>query len=91
MSGDPSDYDASKKAAVECAMAKVAKVECGAVTVTVTAASVLLDFSIITSDPAATKATVTTALATTAGASTALDVTVEKVPTVAVRFCPPNP
>ena len=72
-------------------MAKVAKVECGAVTVTVTAASVLLDFSIITSDPAATKATVTTALATTAGASTALDVTVEKVPTVAVRFCPPNP
>ena len=91
VSGDPSDYDASKKAAVECAMAKVAKVECGAVTVTVTAASVLLDFIIITSDPAATKATVTTALATTAGASTALDVTVEKVPTVAVRFCPPNP
>jgi len=84
VSGDPSDYDATKKAAVECAMARVAEVECGAVTVTVTAASVLLDFIIVTSNPAATKATVKTALATTAGASTALAVTVERVPTVAV-------
>ena len=71
-------------------MARVAEVECGAVTVTVTAASVLLDFIIVTSNPAATKATVKTALATTTGASTALAVTVERVPTVAVRFCPPK-
>ena len=90
MSGDSSDYDATKKAAVECAMARVAEVECGAVTVSVTAASVLLDFIIVTSDPAATKAIVKTALATTTGASTALAVTVERVPTVAVRFCPPK-
>ena len=69
---------------------RVAEVECGAVSVSVTAASVLLDFIIVTSDPAATKAIVKTALATTAGASTALAVTVERVPTVAVRFCPPK-
>ena len=89
-----SDYDATKIAAVECAMATVAAVECNAVKVTVTAGSVLLDFVITTSDPtaaAAVKATVATALATTAGATAALGVTVETVPTVAfvVRFVPP--
>ena len=92
--GDVSDYDATKKAAVEAAMAKVAGVDANAVTVTVTAGSVVLDFVIITAEPAAAaavKATVTTALATTAGASTALGVTVEAVPTVVVRLAPPSP
>ena len=89
--GDVSDYDATKKAALECAMATVAGVECNAVTVTVTTGSVVLDFVIITANPAtaaAVKATVATALATTAGASTALGVTVEAVPTVAVSTTP---
>lgn len=84
--GVVSDYDATKIAAVECAMATVAAVACNAVKVTVTAGSVLLDFVITTSDPtaaAAVKATVATALATTAGATAALGVTVETVPTVA--------
>jgi len=83
-SGVVSDYDATKIAAVECAMATVAAVACNAVTVTVTAGSVLLDFIIITTDPAAVQAIVTETLATTAGATTALGVTVETVPTVAV-------
>ena len=94
--GVVSDYDATKIAAVECAMATVAAVACNAVKVTVTAGSVVLDFVITTSDPtaaAAVKATVATALATTAGATAALGVTVETVPTVAVafvvRFVPP--
>jgi len=85
--GVVSDYDATKIAAVECAMATVAAVACNAVKVTVTAGSVLLDFVITTSDPtaaAAVKATVATALATTAGATTALGVAVEAVPIVAV-------
>jgi len=84
--GVVSDYDATKIAAVECAMATVAAVACNAVKVTVTAGSVVLDFVITTSDPtaaAAVKATVATALATTAGATAALGVTVETVPTVA--------
>merc|ERR1719157_328311 len=82
--GVVSDYDATKKAAVEAAMAKVAKVDANAVTVTVKAGSVILTFVIITDDPAAVKATVATALKDKALASTALGVTVEEVPTVAV-------
>ena len=87
--GSVSDCDATKKAAVECAMATIAGVECNAVTVTVTSGSVILDFVIITTDSAAVKATVATALATTADASTALGVTVESVPTVTTA--PPSP
>merc|ERR1719311_1189069 len=82
--GAVSDYDDKKKAELESAMATVAVVDADAVTVTVSAGSVILDFVIITSDPEATKATVTTALADTTKASTALGVTVEEVPTVAV-------
>merc|ERR1740130_887494 len=82
--GDVSDYDATKKAAMEAAMAKVAKVDANAVTVTVKAGSVILTFVIITDDPAAVKATVATALKDKALASTALGVTVEEVPTVTV-------
>merc|ERR1719483_1143960 len=82
--GDVSDYDATKKATVEAAMAKVAEVDANAVTVTVKAGSVILTFVIITDDPAAVKATVATALKDKALASTALGVTVEEVPTVAV-------
>ena len=87
--GSVSDYDATKKAAVECAMATIAGVECNAVTVTVTSGSVILDFIIITTDSAAVQATVATALATTADASTALGVTVESVPTATTA--PPSP
>ena len=47
------------------------------VTVTVTAGSVILDFTIVTEDAAATAALVTTALATPELASTALGVPVE--------------
>merc|ERR1711865_677899 len=72
--GVVSDYDATK----------VAKVDANAVTVTVKAGSVILTFVIITDDPAAVKATVATALKDKALASTALGVTVEEVPTVAV-------
>merc|ERR1740115_32189 len=82
--GVVSDYDATKKAAVEAAMAKVAEVDANAVTVTVKAGSVILTFVIITDDPAAVKATVATALKDKTLASTALGVTVEEVPTVAV-------
>jgi hypothetical protein len=82
--GVVSDYDAAKKATVEAAMAKVAGVDANAVTVTVKAGSVILTFIIITDDPAAVKATVATALKDKALASTALGVTVEAVPTVAV-------
>merc|ERR1719483_1812413 len=82
--GDVSDYDATKKAALEAAMATVAKVDANAVTVKVKAGSVILTFIIITDDPAAVKATVATALKDKALASTALGVTVETVPTVAV-------
>ena len=92
--GDVSDYDATKKATVEAAMAKVAGVEANAVTVTVKAGSVILDFVIITADPAAAaavKATVATALKDKTLASTALGVTVTAVPTVAVRLAPPSP
>ena len=89
--GAVSDYDDKKKAELESAMATVAGVDADAVTVTVSAGSVILDFVIITSDPEATKATVTTALADTTMASTALGVTVEEVPTVAVRLAPPPP
>ena len=89
--GSVSDYDATKKAAVECAMATIAGVECNAVTVTVTSGSVILDFIIITTDSAAVKATVATALATKADASTALGVTVESVPTVTTAPPPPSP
>merc|ERR1740117_130064 len=89
--GDVSDYDATKKAAVEAAMAKVAGVAANAVTVTVKAGSVILDFVIITADPAAAaavKATVATALKDKTLASTALGVTVTAVPTVAVVAVP---
>ena len=89
--GDVSDYDATKKAALEAAMATVAKVDANAVTVKVKAGSVILTFIIITDDPAAVKATVATALKDKALASTALGVTVEAVPTVAVRPPPPSP
>ena len=89
--GSVSDYDATKKAAVECAMATVAGVECNAVTVAITSGSVILDFIIITTDSAAVQATVATALATTADASTALGVTVESVPTVTTAPPPPSP
>merc|ERR1740130_136856 len=82
--GDVSDYDATKKATVEAAMAKVAGVDANAVTVTVKAGSVILTFVIITDDPAAVKATVATALKDKTLASTALGVTVEEVPTVTV-------
>ena len=65
---------------------------CDAVTVTVTAGSVILDFTIVTEDAAATAALVTTALATPELASTALGVPVEAVPTVAqTSFSPPSP
>merc|ERR1719272_2411369 len=86
--GDVSDYDATKKATVEAAMAKVAGVEANAVTVTVKAGSVILTFVIITDDPAAVKATVATALKDKTLASTALGVTVTAVPTVAVVAVP---
>merc|ERR1719460_536968 len=82
--GAVSDYDDKKKAELESAMATVAGVSADAVTVTVTAGSVILDFEIITTDPEATKTTVTTALADTTKASAALGVTVEETPTVAV-------
>merc|ERR1719345_9143 len=80
--GVVSDYDATNK---------VAGVEANAVTVTVTAGSVILDFVIITADPAAAaavKATIATALKDKTLASTALGVTVEAVPTVAVVAVP---
>ena len=65
---------------------------CDAVTVTVTEGSVILDFTIVTDDAAATAALVTTALATPELASTALSVTVETAPTVAqTSFSPPSP
>jgi len=67
-------------------------VSCDAVTVTVTAGSVILDFTIVTEDAAATAALVTTALATPELATTALGVPVETVPTVAqTSFSPPSP
>lgn len=79
-------------AALECSMADIAKVSCDAVTVTVTEGSVILDFTIVTDDAAATAALVTTALATPELASTALSVTVETAPTVAqTSFSPPSP
>ena len=65
---------------------------CDAVTVTVTAGSVILDFTIVTEDAAATAALVTTALATPELASTALGVPVETTPAVAqTSFSPPSP
>ena len=65
---------------------------CDAVTVTVTEGSVILDFTIVTDDAAATVALVNTALATPELASTALIVTVETAPTVAqTSFSPPSP
>jgi len=82
--GAVTDYDDAKRATLESAMALVAGVEAKAVTVTVSAGSVILDFVIITTDPDATKTKVTTALASTALATTALGVPVEEVPTVAV-------
>ena len=81
-SGMVSDYGTTKKSVLECDMAVVADVACNAVTVTVTVASVLLNFVIVTSDPSSTSATVTTALASTTGASTKLDVSVQTVPVV---------
>ena len=52
----------------------------------------ILDFTIVTEDAAATAALVTTALATPELASTALGVPVEAVPTVAqTSFSPPSP
>ena len=89
--GAVTDYDDAKRATLESAMALVAGVEAKAVTVTVSAGSVILDFVIITTDPDATKTKVTTALASTALATTALGVPVEEVPTVAVRLAPPPP
>ena len=89
-SGVVSDYGPAKKSALECDMAVVANVICNAVTVTVTVASVLLNFVIVTSDPSSTSATVTTALASTAVASTKLDVPVQAVPVVSARR-PPKP
>ena len=89
--GTVSDYDDARKAALEADMAAIAGVAANAVTVTVTAGSVILNFVILTADPAATKATVTTALATTALATDALNVTVEATPTVAVRLASPPP
>ena len=89
--GAVSDYDDAKKAELEFAMATVAGVESNAVTVTVSAGSVILDFVIITTDPDATKSTVETALADTTKATAALGVVVEAVPTVAVRLAPPHP
>merc|ERR1719424_266782 len=88
IAGEVGTYNTpTMKAALEASMATVAGVEAKAVTVTVIAGSVILDFLIITADPAAAvavKAKVTTALKDTALASTALGVTVEAVPTVAV-------
>lgn len=81
-SGVISDYGPTKKSVLECDMAVVADVACNAVTVTVTVASVLLNFVIVTSDPSSTSATVTTALASTTGASTKLGVSVQTVPVV---------
>ena len=96
--GTVTDYDDAKKAALEVAMAATAGVAANAVTVTVTAGSVILNFVILTADPAATKATLNTALADTALATAALndalegeDVTVEATPTVAVRLASPLP
>ena len=89
--GTVSDYDDKKKAELESAMATVAGVSADAVTVTVTAGSVILDFEIITTDPEATKTTVSTALADKIKATAALGVTVEETPTVAVRLAPPPP
>ena len=65
---------------------------CDAVTATVTAGSVIIEFTIVTEDAAATAALVTTALATPELASSALGVEVETVPTVAqTSFSPPSP
>ena len=95
-SGAVSDYDVAKQSALECAMADIAEVACDAVTVTITAASVILNFIIIAPPEklASIGATITTALATTAGATTALGVTVEAVPTIDLspeQSAPPPP
>jgi len=90
--GSVADYGPVVLALLECSMAVVAKVSCDAVTATVTAGSVIIEFTIVTEDAAATAALVTTALATPELASSALGVEVETVPTVAqTSFSPPSP
>lgn len=92
--GSVDDYDAAKKADLECRMADVAGVECDAVTLTVTAGSVVLDFVIVADssvDIADLQAKVTTALSTKDLATTALGVEIESVPEVSqvlARLCP---
>ena len=87
--GDLSDYDAAKLSGMECAMAVVAGVVCDAVTATVSAGSVIIQFIIVTEDAAATSDLISAGLSDAAAASSALGVTVETVPVVAkVRFHP---
>jgi hypothetical protein len=89
--GDLSDYDAAKLSGMECAMAVVAGVVCDAVTATVSAGSVIIQFIIVTEDAAATSDLISAGLSDAAAASSALGVTVETVPVVAkVTYAPPS-
>jgi hypothetical protein len=91
--GAVSDYDDGKKAELECNMAALVDVSCDKVTVSVTAGSVILDFTIIAADTAAAaavEATLTTAISTPSAASAALGVTIEAAPTItSVTLMPP--
>jgi hypothetical protein len=93
--GAVEDYTDAVKGELECNMAALADVTCGKVSVSVSAGSVILDFTILAADSAATDAItakLNTAISSASTASAALGVTVEEAPTIAVvSLYPPPP
>ena len=93
-SGSVADFDATKKTSLRGLIATAAGVDASAVTLTITAGSVLITATIAV--PASTTAdavqtSLSSSLGTAADASTALGVTVEEVPTVALGSLPGGP
>jgi len=92
--GAVTDYDDAKKADLECRMASKLAVGCDKVTLKVSAASVLLEFTVAVADAAAAtamKATIDTAVADTSVLSYDLGVTVEAVAAATeVSYSPPS-
>jgi hypothetical protein len=92
--GVVTDYDDVKKADLECRMALKLAVGCEKVTLTVSAASVLLEFTVAVADAAAAtamKATIDTAVTDISSLSYDLGVTVEAVAAATeISYSPPS-
>ena len=93
-SGSVSDFDDAKKTSLESSIAAVAGVDASAVTVAITAGSVLITATIAvpaSTTVAAVQTSLSSTLGTAAAASTVLGVIVESVPAITVAAPLPDP